>query len=159
MLVSNRTKYEASMASKFHQGQYTPINPDKYVGTYPIHFRSSWEIRLMETLDTNPNIIHWASESIKIPYINPFTNKPSMYIPDFFIVYDDKNNNRKAEIIEVKPLKETLLSEARSQRDKAAVALNAFKWKAATEWAKQHSMTFRVMSEFDIFNKPGKKRK
>lgn len=112
----------------------------------------------MQMLDTHPNIIHWASESIRIPYINPFTNKPTIYIPDFFVVYDDKDNTRRAEIIEVKPRKEMLLAEARSQRDKAAVALNAFKWKAATEWAKAHSMTFRVMSETDIFNNPRKKR-
>lgn len=147
------------MASKYYQGTYTLINPEKYVGNNSPIFRSSWEIKLMQMLDTNPNVIHWASESIKIPYINPFTNKYSVYIPDFFVVYEDKNNNRKSEIIEVKPLKETVLSEAKSQRDKAAVALNQFKWKAASEWARSKGIGFRVMNEDSIFNNPGKRKR
>ena len=140
-------------------GEYKPQNPDKYVGTYPIFFRSSWEFKLMQMLDSHPSIINWASESLKIPYINPFTNKYSVYVPDFLIVYDDKDGKRKSEIVEIKPLKETTLSEAKGARDKAAVALNAFKWKAATEWARSHGMTFRVMTENNIFNNPTKKRK
>lgn len=146
------------MAHKYHQNFFTPTNPEKYVGQNIPYFRSSWERKFMETLDTHPSIIQWASESIKIPYINPFTNKYSVYIPDFLIIYDDKHNVRKTEIIEIKPLKETTLSEARSQRDKASVALNMFKWKAATAWAKQHGITFRVMNEADIYNDPRKKR-
>lgn len=140
------------------QGKFTPTSPDKYVGTYPIYFRSSWEFKLMQMLDTHPSVLNWASESIRIPYTNPFTNKYSIYVPDFFIVSEDKNGIRKAEIIEIKPLKETLLSEARGARDKAAVALNSFKWKAATEWAKQHGMVFRVMNETHIFNNPTKRK-
>jgi hypothetical protein len=27
----------------FKQGKFTPSNPEKYKGTYPIIFRSSWE--------------------------------------------------------------------------------------------------------------------
>jgi len=141
------------------QGKFIPTSPEKYVGTYPIYFRSSWEFKLMQMLDTHSNIVNWASESIRIPYINPFTNKYSIYVPDFLIVYEDKNGARKAEIVEIKPLKETMLSEAKGARDKAAVALNSFKWKAATEWAKQHGLTFRVMNETHIFNNPTKKRK
>jgi len=147
------------MAGKYHQGTFTPKNPEKYIGTYPIQFRSSWEIRLMQVFDTHPNVLNWASESIRIPYVNPFTNKPAMYIPDFFVVYDTKSNTRKSEIIEVKPLKETSMESARSQRDKAAVALNAFKWKAAHEWASSRGIAFRVMNEDSIFNSPVNKRK
>lgn len=108
-------------------------------------------------LDTNPNIIHWASESIKIPYVNPFTNKPTIYIPDFFIVYDDKNGIRHAEVIEVKPLRETSLGEAKNAKDKASAALNAYKWKAASVWCEAHNMKFRVMTEMNIFNNPKRK--
>jgi hypothetical protein len=139
-------------------GEFKPTAPDKYVGTYPIYFRSSWEFKLMKMLDTHPNIINWASESIKIPYINPFTNKYSVYVPDFLIISEDKNGNRKAEIIEVKPLKETTMEEAKGAKDKAAVALNSVKWKAATEWAKHHGMSFRVMTENHIFDNPKKRR-
>ena len=139
------------------QGTYKPVNPAKYVGTYPIHFRSSWEFKVMQMFDSNPNISSWASESLKIPYQNPFTGKYTVYIPDFVVTYTDANGKAKAEIIEVKPAHETFLEQAKSQRAKAAVALNTFKWAAATAFAKNHGMTFRVMNESNIFNKPSKK--
>lgn len=140
------------------QGQYKPINPSKYVGTYPIIFRSSWEHKVMVMFDTNPNISSWASESLKIPYQNPFTGKYTVYIPDFVVTYVDANGNQKAEIIEVKPAKETFLEQAKSQQSKAAVVLNTFKWAAAQSFAKHHKMSFRIMTESNIFNNPSRKR-
>ncbi len=142
------------MASKYFQGTYTPVNPEKYVGTYPIVWRSSWEFKVMVMFDTNPNISSWASESLKIPYRNPFTGKYTVYIPDFVVSYVDADGMQKAEIIEVKPAKETFLEQAKTQRAKAAVALNTFKWAAAHACAKQHGMQFRVMTETNIFNNP-----
>ena len=139
------------------QGQYKPINPNKYVGTYPIIFRSSWEHKVMVMFDTNPNITSWASESLKIPYQNPFTGKYTVYVPDFVVTYVDAKGNQKAEIIEVKPAKETFLEQAKSQQAKAAVALNTFKWAAAQAFAKSHGMTFRVLTESNIFNNPTRK--
>lgn len=141
------------MAS-YVQGQYKPVNPGKYVGTYPIYFRSSWEHKVMVMFDTNPNIISWASESLKIPYVNPFTGKYTVYVPDFVVTYVDAKGNQKAEIIEVKPAKETFLEQAKSQKAKAAVALNTYKWAAAQAFANHHGMTFRVMNENNIFNNP-----
>ena len=143
------------MAS-YVQGQYKPINPSKYVGTYPIVFRSSWEFKLMQMFDSHPNVIEWASESLKIPYTNPFTNKYTVYIPDFVVVYIESNGKRRAEIIEVKPAKETFLEQAKSQKHKLAAVLNAHKWAAAQAFAKNHGMQFRVMNEHHIFNNPGK---
>lgn len=142
------------MSRSYVQGQYTPVNPDKYVGTYPIIFRSSWEFKVMQKFDMHPNVLMWASESLKIPYQNPFTNKYTVYIPDFVVTYTDANGVTKTEIIEVKPAKETFLEQAKSAKAKAAAALNAFKWKAAHEFAKHHGMTFRVMTENNIFNNP-----
>lgn len=136
------------------QGQYKPINPSKYVGAYPIIFRSSWEFKVMQMFDMNPNITSWASESLKIPYQNPFTGKYTVYVPDFVVTYVDAKGNQKAEIIEVKPAKETFLEQAKSQKAKAAVALNTFKWAAAHAFAKHHGMSFRVMNEGNIFNNP-----
>ena len=144
---------------KYHQGHFKPTNPLKYVGKYPIVFRSSWECKLMAMFDTHPNIIEWASELIKIPYINPFTNKYTVYIPDFIVVYVDANGKRNAEIIEVKPVKETFIEEAKSQKHKAAAVLNAHKWAAAQEYAKNNGLIFRVMNETHIFNNPGKGKK
>jgi hypothetical protein len=145
------------MANKFVQGYYKPINPSKYVGTYPCTYRSSWEHKVMVMFDTNANISSWASESLKIPYQNPFTGKYTVYVPDFVVTYVDAKGNQKAEIIEVKPAKETFLEQAKSQRAKAAVVLNTFKWAAAQAFAKQHGMSFRIVNENHIFNNPKRK--
>lgn len=142
------------MSNSYVQGTYKPARPEKYVGVYPIIFRSSWEHKVMVMFDANPNITSWASESIKIPYKNPFTGKYTVYVPDFVVTYVDAKGNQKAEIIEVKPAKETFLEQAKSQRAKAAVALNTFKWQAAQAFAQNHGMTFRVMNENNIFNNP-----
>lgn len=136
------------------QGQFKPANPSKYIGTYPIVFRSSWEFKVMQMFDQNPNIMSWASESLKIPYQNPFTGKYTVYVPDFVVTYVDAKGNQRAEIIEVKPAKETFLEQAKTPRAKAAVALNTYKWAAAQAFAKHHGLTFRVMNEGNIFNNP-----
>ena len=141
------------------QGYYTPVNPEKYVGQKKPIYRSSWEFKLMQAFDTNPSFINWGSECLKIPYLNPFTNKYSVYIPDFLVMYEDAKGQKKVEIIEVKPRKETYLEEAKNERNRAAVALNAFKWKAAQEFASRNGMTFRVMTEDNIFNNPGGQKK
>ena len=145
------------MANNYVQGYYTPVNPGKYAGNNRPTFRSSWEFKVMQMFDSNPNITSWASESLKIPYMNPFTNKYTVYIPDFVVTYTDAAGKSKAEIIEVKPLKETFLEQAKSQRDKAAVALNAFKWAAAHAFAKSHGMSFRVLNENHIWANPSRK--
>ena len=67
------------MANNFRQGTYQVQNPDKYVGKNTPRFRSGWEMSFMHFLDTNDNILQWASESISIPYRNPLTG-PLQYV-------------------------------------------------------------------------------
>jgi len=141
---------------KYMSGDYTPINPEKYKGTYPIRWRSSWEVALMRVFDKHPDVVAWASESIQIPYMHPIMNKVRMYIPDFLVVYEDKNGNRRQEIIEVKPASQTHLSEAKSRYEKVSLAVNAAKWKAAGQWCSNRGIKFRVINENEIFNKPKK---
>jgi len=141
---------------KFMSGEYTPINPDKYKGTYPIRWRSSWEVALMRVFDKHPDVVAWASESIKIPYLNPITKKVANYIPDFLVVYEDKNGNRRKELIEVKPSAQTHITEAKSRYEKVSLAINAAKWKSAAAWCRNHGISFRVINENEIFNKPKK---
>lgn len=146
------------MTKKYQQGYFTPKNTDKYVGTYPIYYRSSWELSFMRMCDEHQSVINWASESIKIPYLNPLSNKFSVYVPDFIIMYENASGAKRAELIEIKPAKETFLEQAKSQRDKLALAVNAAKWTAAHAWAKKHGMTFQVINENHIYRNI-KKRK
>lgn len=142
------------MSNNYLRGKYTPINPVKYIGKYPIFFRSSWELKVMQMFDSNLSIVTWSSESLKIPYRNPFTGKYTVYVPDFVVTYVDAKGNRLTEIIEVKPAKETFLEKAKSQKAKVAVALNTFKWQAAYAFASKHGIGFRIMNEENIYNNP-----
>lgn len=146
--------------SKFANGFYQLINPEKYVGKKQPHYRSSWEVAFMRFCDNNPNVLQWASEAIHINYRNPFTGKNTIYVPDFLVITVDKNGNKNAEVIEVKPKKETSLKEAgRSPKAQAAAILNSAKWEAARAWCNQNGLRFRVATEEDIFALAGNKRK
>lgn len=133
------------------QGIYTVKNPKKYVGNHKPKYRSGWELRVMMFLDENKHILHWASEAIAIPYRNPLTGKMANYIPDFFVVYQNKSHQQRAEIIEVKPKSQTSLSEAKSRHDKLHAIVNQAKFAAATAYCKYHGYVFRVISQDSIF--------
>ena len=137
---------------KYANGQYQLKHPEKYAGKKSPTYRSSWENTVMNMLDNNPAIKQWASEAIHVNYRNPFTGKNTIYVPDFFVMYEDKNGVQHAEIWEVKPSKETTLEAAKSMRDKAAVMLNQAKWQAAQAYCAQQGLKFRILTEADIFH-------
>lgn len=143
--------------SKYSQGEFTPKNPQKLVGVATPVYRSAWELAMMTFLDNHPSVIQWASESIKIPYTNPLTGKRSQYVPDFLVLYLDKHGKRHAEVVEVKPKKEALAENAKSKRDKAFLIVNTAKWAACVAWCKKNGMTFRVITEDELFYQKGKK--
>ena len=137
--------------AKYSQSFFEATNPEKYVGKKKPFMRSSWETVFARMCDNNPAIIQWASEPFMIPYRNPFTGKKTIYVPDFLIFYLDSKQQKHAEVIEIKPKKETAMQFARSKRDKAAVALNMCKWEAARAWCKSQGLKFRIITEEDIF--------
>lgn len=144
--------------SKWAQGKFTLKNPSKYVGTKTPTYRSSWEWSFMTFCDNHPNIIQWASEAVKIPYRNPMTGKQSVYVPDFFVMYQDKNGNQRAELVEVKPSSQATMEAAgRNNQNKASVAVNTAKWQAAHHWSKSMGITFRVVTEKDMFRQGSKR--
>lgn len=143
--------------SKYANGFFQLKNPEKYVGNKTPHYRSSWEHSVMRMCDNNPAILQWANEAIHINYRNPFTGKNTIYVPDFFVVYVDAKNQKHAELWEIKPSKEMALENAKSARDKAAAILNMAKWEAARAWCKAHNVSFRVLSEKDLFVQGGAK--
>ena len=143
--------------SNFRQGANTVKNTAQYVGKGTPRYRSGWEMTFMMFLDNNDNILQWASESISIPYRNPLTGKQSIYIPDFFVTYRGRNNTVTAELIEIKPKKQSLIESKATDRDRAIVAVNYAKWDAATKWARRNGVTFRVINEDMIFHQGNKK--
>lgn len=150
------------MARKTANGTFEPKNPKKYIGSGPITYRSNWERQYMAFLDDHPYVLGWASESFSIPYKNPLLpenrrggrGKWSMYVPDFLVVYVDRNNKKHAELIEIKPAKESPLHEATnrlSPQARLVREINAAKWMAAAKYCAQRGWTFRVMTEAELF--------
>lgn len=138
------------------QARFLPKNPAKYAGDITkIFARSSWELHVMKFLDSSAAVIKWGSEELVIPYIKPTDGKVHKYYPDFVVIYRDANGGIRKEILEVKPLKESLAESAKSIHDKVALAINIAKWNAAEAFAAQNGMTFRVLTEKSLFvNKP-----
>ena len=143
---------------KFRQGDYEVKNAHKYVGNGKPRYRSSWELTFMHFLDHNNNIHQWASEPVRIPYKHPLTGKMTMYVPDFLITYRGPQDSLKAELIEIKPRKQSVIEGRMKDADKAIVAVNYHKWDAATKWAKQNGLFFRVLNEQDIYHQGGKRK-
>lgn len=146
--------------TKYLQGRYIPINGEKYVGKKAPKYRSSWELIFMKVLDNNPAVLKWGSEVIKIPYVDPITGRRTVYIPDFIVVYQDADNKGHAEVIEIKPLKESVMEKAgRSAANRLAVVKNKAKWQAAQAYCRANGLQFKVYTENQLFAQKLKKRK
>jgi hypothetical protein len=144
---------------KFAQGRFEMKNPAKYVGKKMPLARSSWEFVFMRMLDEHPGVQSWASESIQIPYRDPLTGKYTIYVPDFFVVYKDKNGKKHAEVVEVKPSNHTILEKVgKSRYNQEQYVKNMAKWEAANAWCKQQQIRFRVVNEDGIFHQGSARR-
>lgn len=144
------------MSAKFAKGKFAMKNPHKYVGNKVPVYRSSWEFSFMKFADTNPSIQKWASEAIAIPYRDPLTNRQTVYVPDFFIQYLDKNSRIIVELIEIKPASQTLLERVgKNKYNQAQYVKNQAKWAAANAWCKQQGIRFRILNENDLFHQGG----
>jgi hypothetical protein len=144
--------------AKYAQGIYAPKHPEKYIGNHSPRYRSGWELTFMTFCDTNKNVLYWASEALRIPYKHPMTGKPTIYIPDFFVVYENKFGQKIAEVVEIKPKKQSIIeSKVSNAKDRIVVAINHAKWGAAMGYCKSQGYTFRVITEDDLFYNGRKK--
>lgn len=149
------------MAKKFDQGVYEVINRQKYIGNKSPYYRSGWERHCMIFFDNNQHILQWASEPLKIPYLHPLTGKGTVYVPDFLINYKDKNDIHRAELLEIKPHGQTMITEKMKDRDRAVVAINYAKWQAAHRFCQKYNLNFRIVTEHDLYwqgNSPSTRR-
>jgi hypothetical protein len=134
-------------------------HPGKYVGKKTPLARSSWEFVFMRMLDEHQGVENWASESVQIPYRDPLTGRQTIYVPDFFVVYNDKNGKKHAELVEVKPASQTLREQVgKSLYNQEQYVRNLAKWEAANAWCKQKGIKFRVVNESEIFHQGSRRR-
>jgi len=146
-------------ANKFHQGKFTPKNPEKYIGDINnIVYRSGWELRYMRFLDGSDDIINWSSEPFPIRYVSPIDNNYHRYFPDFFV----KMWNGKRYVVEIKPFKETKPPRKTKRKEKYLEErkrkhreikrwnmynVNKSKWNAAEVFCEENNMEFVVITE------------
>ena len=141
---------------RYHQGFFIPKRPIKCMNIMevaeiqPIVWRSSWEQKFMEWLDTNDIVTRWGSEIISIPYKDPIKGKMSIYIPDFYFEYIDNKKQLQKYLIEIKPMSQSKLAEAKDGYDKLRIAKNAFKWAQAIKYCKKKDITFKVLTEYEL---------
>lgn len=154
-MSSNKSKFN----SKYQQGVYTLINPQKYIGNpLDIKFRSSWEQSFCRYLDTNDKIIKWTSEQPVITYFDS-NNKPHRYFPDFYfeMLKNDDSMDYKRIIVEIKP--STELEPPKKPQNETGKALenyeyalrtyikNKTKWSYAVDYANKNNMEFIIITE------------
>ena len=138
-----------------YKGKFTPRNPQKYKGDHrKIIYRSSWECRVMNYFDKNPEFIQWSSEEIIVPYKSPVDGKWHRYFPDFLVKVQTKEG-LKTFLIEVKPHKQSKPPQVQKRVTKRYVesvvtwGVNQAKWKAAIEYCKDRKWEFIVMASDD----------
>ena len=132
--------------------RYTVKNVAKYAGdARRVVARSKWELMYMQALDNSSMVARWISEpkTINISYVNPLDKKVHQYWPDFLVQYTDNS----IEILEIKPLKESLAENAKSTYDKLSLIKNMAKWAAADRFAKSIGARFRVITENQLFRR------
>jgi len=138
---------------KYRQGIFKPNYPQKYKGTLPIYFRSSYELKFQKWADNNPNVLSWGSETIIIPYQNPLTGRVSRYFTDFNIVIKDKIGNIQKFLIELKPSSQTQAPVQKGKqmktflRQQAEYIKNRAKWDAAKQFAESRGIIFTILTE------------
>ncbi len=110
-----------------------------------ITFRSSWERKYAYYCESNPNIKHWGSECIQIPYIL-YDGTQHTYYPDFLIETVDGTKI----VVEIKPS-----AECRRPINENGYLWNAYtknmcKWAAAKKFCQDRNMQFRILTEQTI---------
>jgi hypothetical protein len=98
-----------------------------------VHFRSSWEEKLMQWLDANPDVTAWDYECVRIPYY--YDDHKRWYVPDFMVTFHDGHR----ELWEVKP------------KEFVGAEKPALKAEAARAWCVENDVSlYRIITGSDV---------
>lgn len=154
------SKPRPNRLDKWYGGDFTPSNPDKYVGDVnDIVFRSKWEYKFCYYCDIEDRIKKWSCENVKIPYdaMSKGEYVSKTYTPDFWIQVKELNGELVEYIIEVKPQKK--LEEPEEPKTQTIKSLqnyeyrlreyvqNLNKWEAAEKYCEKRGMKFHLLTE------------
>lgn len=115
----------------------------------PIIYRSSYERRFIQWLETSRQVVRWGSECVSIPYVSPIDNKTHTYYPDYIMELD----NGETVLVEIKPWHETQPPPAGTPQNTyvwTTWVRNSAKWDAALRFAAKHGMKFKIFTEHTI---------
>jgi len=141
-----------------YKGRFTPKNIEKYKGDPTnIVYRSLWEVKFMQFLDANPDIIAWASEEFSLVYLSPVDGRLHKYFPDFWIRKINKETGREeCAVIEIKPKKQTkppVMPKRIGRRyinEVQTYAVNQAKFEAADKFCSERNWKFMVLTEDEL---------
>ena len=134
-----------------YKGRFKPQNSKKYKGDPSnIIYRSTWELRVMKYLDTQPKVEWWASEEMFVRYRSPIDEKIHRYYPDFVV-----KTKEKTFMLEVKPFHQAQKPKQKRKTKKflqeaATYAVNQQKWRAADIFCQEHGWLFKIVTEKDL---------
>ena len=135
-----------------YKGKFRPQNPKKYKGDYTkIIYRSGWELKFMNYLDRQPDVISWSSEEVIIPYKSPIDNKFHRYYPDFWV-----KTLKGESLIEIKPKRQTQPPKEnpkhrrRYLKEVKTWGINSAKFAAAEQFCKSKGWEWRIITD-DVF--------
>ena len=135
-----------------YKGKFRPQNPKKYKGDYTkIIYRSGWELKFMNYLDRQPDVISWSSEEVIIPYKSPIDNKFHRYYPDFWV-----KTLKGESLIEIKPKRQTLPPKEnpkhrrRYLKEVKTLCINSAKFAAAEQFCRTKGWEWRIITD-DVF--------
>ena len=152
--------------TRFHQGNYRPKNPQKYLGNPTnIIYRSGWEKYFLQWCDMTPSVVGYGSEELIIPYVSPLDGNLHRYFIDFVVLVRQKDGSIKKFAVEIKPYSQTQPPKMSSSRKMLTESLrkkietysvNQAKWEAAKKFCSQHNMSFIILTEKQLLK--GKKK-
>jgi hypothetical protein len=149
------------------KGAYILQNKDKYIGQYPILYRSSWEFAFCRYCDLNDKVVKWSCESLEIPYKISNGNgqiETHRYYPDFYVemVTDDPEVHQRL-VIEIKPKHETKFpvkqkTQSLKKMENYQYALmtykkNLHKWAFTKDWCERRGLKYVIITEDDLKKK------
>lgn len=141
-----------------YQGVFKPKNPQKYLGNPTnIIYRSRWELKFMMYLDSQQNVIQWASEEFCIPYRSPIDNRVHRYFPDFLVKKKNPENQIETLIVEIKPMSQSRPPAPQSGKPTRSYlrevynwGINSAKWEAANKYCGERGWKFLVIGEKEL---------
>lgn len=115
--------------SRYHRGLH--VSPKGGECKY----RSGWELSYFQYLDSDPQVLSYTYEGLKIPYVsNAKTKRLRNYIPDILVTYVDGHR----ELVEIK------------QARKVHTPPVAKKLLAAGDWCRSHDVTLKIITEHEL---------